>query len=129
MIKEEQEKVNSFLAITDDSIHGLKVALIEKKGRGIVAVKNFNKGDFVVEYAGDLIDVGTARSLETSMDISKGCYMFYFEHQGNKFCIDATSESGRIGHLVNHSCISPNCSPKVVNDAKEVPHLLYDYKD
>ena len=78
---------------------------IENKGRGIKviwsllvsltlfsnascqAVKTFNKGDFVVEYAGDLIDIGTAKDLETkySMDASKGCYMYYFKHKGKQY--------------------------------------------
>ena len=51
------------------------------------AVKDFNKGDFVVEYAGDLIDIGTAKDLETkySMDASKGCYMYYFKHKGKQY--------------------------------------------
>ena len=44
--------------ITDDSRHGgIEVASIKNKGRGIKALKSFNKGDFVVEYAGHLIDM------------------------------------------------------------------------
>ena len=51
------------------------------------AVKSFDKGDFVVEYAGDLIDIGTAKDLETkySLDSSKGCYMYYFKHKGKQY--------------------------------------------
>ena len=58
------------------------------------------------------------------------------------FSIDATSESGRYGRLVNHSRITPNCVTKVVM-VGEVPRLilvakhsinpgvelLYDYGD
>ena len=45
------------------------------------ALRNFAKGDFIVEYAGELIDIGTAknREQEYSMDASKGCYMYYFK--------------------------------------------------
>ena len=41
------------------------------------------KGEFVVEYAGDLINIDSAnqRENEYSMDVSKGCYMYYFKHQ------------------------------------------------
>ena len=37
----------------------------------------------MVEYSGDLVDVGTAKNLEAeySLDTSKGCYMYYFEHK------------------------------------------------
>ena len=58
------------------------------------------------------------------------------------FSIDATTESGRYGRLVNHSRVSPNCVTKVVM-VSEVPRLilvakhaispgeelLYDYGD
>ena len=51
------------------------------------AVKSFCKGDFVVEYSGELIDIGTAKDLETkySLDASKGCYMYYFKHKGKQY--------------------------------------------
>jgi len=145
LIKAELETICSYLAQSDDSKHGtIEVAPIENKGRGIKAVKDFNKGDFVVEYAGDLIDIGTAKDLETkySMDASKGCYMYYFKHKGKQYCIDATSESGRYGRLVNHSRVSPNCVTKVIM-MEDIPRLilvakhhieagtelLYDYGD
>jgi len=144
ILKEELETIQSYLGTTDDSKHGIEIANIELKGRGIKAVKSFNKGDFVVEYAGDLIDIGTAKDLEAkySMDASKGCYMYYFKHRGKQYCIDATAETGRFGRLVNHSRVSPNCITKVVM-IKEVPRLmlvakqsietgeeiLYDYGD
>ena len=51
------------------------------------AVRDFVKGEFVVEYAGDLIDIGTAKDLEAkySMDTSKGCYMYYFKHKEKQY--------------------------------------------
>jgi len=144
LLKEELETIGESLAVTDDSRHGIEVAPIENKGRGIKAVKTFDKGDFVVEYAGDLIDIGTAKDLETkySMDASKGCYMYYFKHKGKQYCIDGTEESGRYGRLLNHSRVTPNCITKVVM-IKDVPRLilvakqsispgeelLYDYGD
>ena len=58
------------------------------------------------------------------------------------FSIDATSESGRYGRLVNHSRVSPNCVTKVIM-MEDIPRLilvakhhieagtelLYDYGD
>jgi histone-lysine N-methyltransferase SETD8 len=145
IMKAEMESIVSYLNITDDANHGsIEIAAIENKGRGVKAVKSFSKGDFVVEYSGELIDIGTAKDLETkySLDASKGCYMYYFKHKGKQYCIDATSESGRYGRLVNHSRITPNCVTKVVM-VSEVPRLilvakhsinpgeelLYDYGD
>ena len=50
-------------------------------------MKGFSKGDLVVEYTGDLMDLGTANDLEAeySLDVSKGCYMYYFKHKGNQY--------------------------------------------
>ena len=106
IIKAEMESIVSYLNMTDDSSHGIEIAAIENKGRGIKvrtsvssflviinisfpfqAVKGFSKGDFVVEYSGELIDIGTAKDLETkySLDASKGCYMYYFKHKGKQY--------------------------------------------
>jgi len=144
ILKAEMESIVSYLNMTDDANHGIEIAAIDNKGRGIKAVKSFSKGDFVVEYSGELMDIGAAKDLETkySLDASKGCYMYYFKHKGKQYCIDATSESGRYGRLVNHSRITPNCVTKVVM-VSEVPRLilvaknsivpgeelLYDYGD
>jgi len=144
LLKEQMEGIEARLLANDDTNLGVEVAFIENKGRGIKAVRDFAKGEFVVEYAGDLIDIGTAKDLEAkySMDTSKGCYMYYFKHKGKQYCIDATSESGRYGRLLNHSKITPNCVTKVVmlgdtprlilvakNDIVAGTELLYDYGD
>ena len=42
IIKAELETINSFLATSDDTSHGIEVAVIENKGRGI-KVTNFEK--------------------------------------------------------------------------------------
>ena len=106
LMKEENERLVRKLNMTDDSSHGIEIAAIENKGRGIKvrrsissflviinfsfplqAVKGFSKGDFVVEYSGELIDIGTAKDLEAkySLDASKGCYMYYFKHKERQY--------------------------------------------
>ena len=62
---------------------GIGIKWYEEKGRGIEARKRFFKGDFVVEYAGDLIEgvaAAKTRELKYAKDSSKGCYMYYFKH-------------------------------------------------
>ena len=56
------------------------------KGRGVVATKDFAKGEFVVEYSGDLLDMKEAeqRELKYARDKTAGCYMYYFEHQNRQ---------------------------------------------
>jgi len=63
------------------------VTEIEGKGRGVVATKPFRRGDFVVEYAGDLIDLSLAKKREEkySEDTDIGCYMYYFTHNNRRY--------------------------------------------
>ncbi|CAC5384254.1 SETD8 [Mytilus coruscus] len=123
---------------------GLSIVETENKGRGVIANKTFCLGDFVVEYAGDLIDLKTAyqREIQYCNDPVVGCYMFYFSHSGVRYCIDATAENGRVGRLVNHSRTNYNCKMKVT-EIEGRPYLiltasrnifngeeiLYDYGD
>jgi histone-lysine N-methyltransferase SETD8 len=142
--REHTESVEARLMEKDDTGTGLEIVSIPKKGRGVRAVRDFPRGEFILEYAGDLINSGTAKVKEVaySMDITKGSYMYHFQHQGNKFCIDATEESGRYGRLLNHSRRTPNCFTKVVmlsntprliflakDDIKAGQELTYDYGD
>ena len=102
------------------------------------------RGDFAVEYAGELIEHSTAEERENkyAMDESKGCYMYFFKTKGKHYCIDATVETGRYGRLVNHSLQTPNLMTKVImngkiprlilvakHDIEPGTELLYDYGD
>ncbi len=53
--------------------------------------------------------------------------MYYFNHGGSKYCIDATADTGRLGRFFNHSKKNPNCFTKVVEvqDGQELgPRLV-----
>ncbi|PIK51284.1 putative N-lysine methyltransferase SETD8-B isoform X2 [Apostichopus japonicus] len=140
---EVEEKKRLEKAILTGQEEGLEAREIDGKGRGVIATKDFAKGQFVVEYYGDLIDVTKAKELEAKygMDPSIGCYMYYFEFKNKRYCVDATKESGRLGRLLNHSKTG-NCCTKLVpiqskphlilvakRDIKEGEELLYDYGD
>jgi len=124
--------------------NGLEVRLMEAKGRGVFATRAFAKGDFIVEYAGDLISLREAKKRETNYakDAAIGCYMYFFEFKGKSYCIDATAESGRLGRLLNHSKTENNCHTKLFDvesrpilailasrDIELDEELLYDYGD
>ena len=57
------------------------------KGRGVVTTRKFKKGEFVVEYIGDLIDVREAKERESryAQDATKGCYNYYFTFQNQQY--------------------------------------------
>ncbi|XP_072520668.1 lysine methyltransferase 5Ab [Salminus brasiliensis] len=138
---EEQRQIDDL--ITNNVEDGLKVKYIEGKGRGVFADREFHKGQFVVEYHGDLLQIADAKKREAqyAQDPSKGCYMYYFSYLSNNYCVDATKETGRLGRLINHSK-NGNCQTRL-HDLNGVPHLilvasrdikaeeelLYDYGD
>lgn len=60
--------------------------MFEGKGRGIVASRKFFKGEYVVEYAGELITMEEAQRRESlyAKDENIGCYMYYFKHKNQQ---------------------------------------------
>ncbi len=62
---------------------GMEMVMSPKKGRGIVTTQCFKKGDYVVEYKGELVDRETAKAREADyvQDPNVGCYMYYFQFQ------------------------------------------------
>lgn len=122
---------------------GLEVRQFVGKGRGIVTTREFVKGEFVVEYIGELIDQVTAKKREKmyAQDQNTGCYMYYFQHRNHQYCVDATAETDKLGRLVNHSrngnliarVVEVGSTPHLVLTAKEnIPvgvEITYDYGD
>ncbi|XP_058473560.1 N-lysine methyltransferase KMT5A-A [Solea solea] len=138
---EEKKQIDDL--ITNGIEEGMEVQHIEGKGRGVFAMRCFQKGEYVVEYHGDLLQITDAkkREAEYAQNPATGCYMYYFQYLCKTYCVDATKESGRMGRLINHSKIG-NCQTKL-HDINGVPHLilvasrdidkgeelLYDYGD
>ncbi|KZC12647.1 Histone-lysine N-methyltransferase pr-set7, partial [Dufourea novaeangliae] len=122
---------------------GLEVRHFPGKGRGVVTTREFTKGEFVVEYIGELIDQVRAKKREKvyAQDQNTGCYMYYFQHRNHQYCVDATAETDKLGRLVNHSrngnlvarVIEIGSKPHLVLAAKEnIPigvEITYDYGD
>ncbi|XP_020373835.2 lysine methyltransferase 5Ab [Rhincodon typus] len=141
-LKSEEKKIIDDL-IRNGKEEGMKVGIIDGKGRGVMATKPFQRGEFVVEYNGDLIEFTDAKNREAkyAQDPSTGCYMYYFQYLSKTYCVDATKETTRLGRLINHSK-NGNCQTKL-HDVDGKPHLilvasrdiakgeelLYDYGD
>lgn len=71
------------MAIEKQLEDGLIVKNFPEKGRGIVAGRPFQRGEFVVEYIGELIDQTEAdrREEDYAQKADFGCYMYYFKHK------------------------------------------------
>ena len=125
--KMEAEFIQQKLLLDSDNELGLEVMdKVVNKGRGVKTLKYIKRKEFVCEYAGKLLDSVTAKHKEEtySKDSSKGCFMYFFEDKGKKWCIDATDETGRYGRLINHDIISPNLVPKVFR-VHDKPRLIF----
>lgn len=65
----------------------LQVRSFSGKGRGVITIREFAKGEFVVEYIGELINQGEAKEREEvyAQDQNTGCYMYYFQHRNQQY--------------------------------------------
>lgn len=81
-VEQEQSRFIE-IAIEKQLEDGLIIKEFDGKGRGIVAGRPFQRGEFVVEYIGELIDQTEAdrREEEYSKNSEFGCYMYYFKHR------------------------------------------------
>ncbi|XP_028982520.1 N-lysine methyltransferase KMT5A-like [Diachasma alloeum] len=133
-----QQEHNIQSKIQNGAEEGLSIKYFEDKGRGMITTQSFLRGEFVVEYAGELIDWKSAEKREIELfeavndasgadatiafDPQIGWYMYYFKHHERKYCVDATTESGKLGRLINHSC-KENLKARVIN-SHSIPHLV-----
>eukprot|EP00123_Amoebidium_parasiticum_P013977 comp22257_c0_seq1/m.32889 comp22257_c0_seq1/g.32889 ORF comp22257_c0_seq1/g.32889 comp22257_c0_seq1/m.32889 type:complete len:402 (-) comp22257_c0_seq1:751-1956(-) len=108
---------------------GLVETFEEGKGRGVRATATFQRGDFVCEYYGDLIDRKEAalREQKYAADPSYGCYMYYITHNNKSWCVDATVTTG-LGRLINHGKSQANLVSRVV-EVDGLPRLSFFARD
>ena len=92
-----------------------------------MADKDFDRGDFVMEYGGKLIERGQADLVEKSYELEQeaGCFMFYFSQGSRRYCVDATEETMMLGRICNHSCKKYNIIPKIFMLDQEPRLVLY----
>ncbi|XP_061621147.1 involucrin-like [Phyllopteryx taeniolatus] len=99
------------------------------KGRGVFAKAFFRKGDFVVEYRGELINSEESKRRRMTYHKASAVFMFDFCWKEDLWCIDASVYDGSLGRLVNADDRHPNCQMKRVI-AKDKPHLcLFALRD
>lgn len=84
--REKQEEITNIL-LSEKDPEFLHIYDFEGKGRGVRTSKCCKRGEFVVEYAGDLVNPRTARLREWqySADDNIGCYMYYFTHNNKQY--------------------------------------------
>uniref|UniRef100_A0A5B7BNK0 Putative histone-lysine N-methyltransferase ASHR3 isoform X1 n=1 Tax=Davidia involucrata TaxID=16924 RepID=A0A5B7BNK0_DAVIN len=84
----------------------IRIVKTELCGWGVEAAESINKGDFVIEYIGEVIDDALCEQRLWDMKY-KGIKNFYMCEIRKDFTIDATFK-GNSSRFLNHSC-DPNC--------------------
>ncbi|XP_022988562.1 histone-lysine N-methyltransferase ASHR3-like isoform X2 [Cucurbita maxima] len=85
----------------------IKIVKTEYCGWGVEAAESIGKGEFVIEYIGEVIDDALCEQRLWDMKY-KGMKNFYMCEIRKDFTIDATFK-GNASRFLNHSC-DPNCS-------------------
>ena len=121
--KERREHIENTIKTMIEE--GMEIRNIENKGRGVFSTRCFQRGEFVCEYAGEIISYKVAKKREElyAADPSIGCYMYFFEYKSKQYCIDATAETNRLGRLFNHSKTGGNCHTKLF-EMNAKPYLI-----
>lgn len=116
----------------------MKLVQTEKCGSGIVADEEIKRGEFVIEYVGEVIDDKLCEERLWRMKHS-GQTNFYLCEINRDMVIDAT-DKGNKSRYINHSCC-PNTEMQkwsidgetrigifATRDIKKGEHLTYDYQ-
>ncbi|PIK59075.1 putative histone-lysine N-methyltransferase pr-set7-like [Apostichopus japonicus] len=126
-ISEEERAVDACLKGED--IEGFRLGFIDEFiGSGVFCEKRFKKGDFLLEYQGELISQEEGEHREANYPEDKGSFLYFFCHNGKTKCIDATDSCGN-GRMVNDGTNMANCKMRIVS-LEGVPKLcLFALKD
>ncbi|XP_076236591.1 histone-lysine N-methyltransferase SETMAR [Calliopsis andreniformis] len=112
-------------------LNSLIVRAIGKKGLGLFTNTKIKKGQFICEYAGEVIGIEEARRRVEANKTCMNYVIVVFEHIGDKTivtCIDP-KYFGNIGRYSNHSC-EPNANLVPIRVEGLVPRLcLFASKD
>ncbi|KAK1399882.1 Histone-lysine N-methyltransferase ASHR3 [Heracleum sosnowskyi] len=85
----------------------IKVVKTEVCGWGIEAAESINKGDFIIEYVGEVISDAECKDRLSYLEYM-GAKNFYMCKVQTDFTIDSTFK-GNTARFLNHSC-DPNCN-------------------
>uniref|UniRef100_A0A9J7Z745 SET domain-containing protein n=1 Tax=Cyprinus carpio carpio TaxID=630221 RepID=A0A9J7Z745_CYPCA len=101
---------------------GLQEKFINKyKGRGVFSSEAFFRGDFVLEYRGELISQESLAPAEVYSEV-QNTFLFDFQWHGKHWCMDASKEDGSLGRLVNDEHKNPTCKMRIIT-VNQQPHL------
>ncbi|XP_068647220.1 histone-lysine N-methyltransferase ASHH2 [Aristolochia californica] len=108
-----------------------------KKGYGLRLLENVSRGNFLIEYVGEVLDLHNYEARQRDY-ASRGQKHFYFMTLNGSEIIDACAK-GNLGRFINHSC-EPNCRTEkwmvngevciglfALRDIKKGEEVTFDY--
>ncbi|XP_052202818.1 histone-lysine N-methyltransferase ASHH2 [Diospyros lotus] len=108
-----------------------------KKGYGLQLLQDISKGQFLIEYVGEVLDMLAYQARQRDY-ASEGHKHFYFMTLNGSEVIDACAK-GNLGRFINHSC-DPNCRTEkwmvngevciglfALRDIKKGEEVTFDY--
>ncbi|XP_026115019.1 histone-lysine N-methyltransferase set-1-like [Carassius auratus] len=109
---------------------GLREQFISKyKGRGVFTTGAFFRGDFVLEYRGELLSSQESLDRTEHYTEAENTFLFDFQWHGKNWCMDASKEDSSLGRLANDETRNPTCKMRTVEVSRK-PHLcLFAVRD
>lgn len=98
----------------------------ESKGWGLFAFENIRKGDFIIQYLGEIFSLTSQIGIKRRTEYS-GSTCTYLMKLSPKEVIDPTKK-GNVARFINHSC-DPNCVTQKWNVMGEVFVGIFAKKD
>lgn len=114
-------------------LNSLQVINVAKKGLGLITTTLIKKGQFICEYAGEIISIDEARRRveANKKENSMNYVLVVSEHIGEQIIVTCVDPKyfGNIGRYSNHSC-QPNANLVPVRIESVTPRLcLFACKD
>ena len=115
----------------------LDIARTGRKGHGLFSKQNLKKGQFIIEYIGEVLHEDEYRARKQRYEEENRRH-YYFMTLSSSETIDA-AERGNAGRFLNHSC-EPNCETQkwmvngelcigiyALTDVRQGEELTFDY--
>ena len=110
------------------NMHGTAIIGLGSDTMVLVASRDFNPGEEVLDYTGELIQ-GRLDITKRQDEVEEPIFVWEFKFKDKLWAIDGTTEEGLCGRLVKHN-IHPNLRAKVIPSINpEKPRLILVAKE
>nr|XP_057918262.1 uncharacterized protein LOC131109854 isoform X2 [Doryrhamphus excisus]XP_057918263.1 uncharacterized protein LOC131109854 isoform X2 [Doryrhamphus excisus] len=122
-VKVKPKEEAAYFASLGKDKDGFDIRFINSfKGRGVFSKRHFEKGEFLIEYRGQVISKQEHENRLCIYHDALKVFMFEFRYNGKNLCVDAAQEDDSLGRLVNDDNVSPNSKMKTTT-VNGQPHL------